>query len=76
MITAARRQKAQDLVRILGNDVLHGDWREVSSAEAGDSYHYVTRVVEDLYDDRPTTEAILIEKGRLVADDDGPGESD
>jgi|SRR3990170_7295749 len=59
VITAARRQRAHDLVRTLGNDVLHDEWREVTQAEAEAAQHYVGRVIEDLYDDRATVEKTL-----------------
>jgi hypothetical protein len=65
-ITSARRQKAQDLVRTLGNDVLHEPWRPVTQEEADLANHYVGRVVEDFYDDRPTVEALLRAKGRIT----------
>lgn len=64
IITSARRQRAQDLIRTLGNDVLHDEWREVTRKEVEDSHHYVARVIEDLYDDRATVELVLTEKGR------------
>lgn len=64
-ITSARRQRAQDLVRTLGNDVLHEAWRSVTQEEAELALHYVGRVVEDFYDDRPTVEKLLREKDRL-----------
>lgn len=65
VITSARRQRAQDLVRTLGNDVLHDDWRIVTQQEAEDAHHYVGRVIEDLYDDRAAVEMVLAQKGRL-----------
>lgn len=65
VITAARRQKAHDFVRTLGNDVLHEDWRDVSADEVAAAHHYVGRVIEDLYDDRPTVEKVLISIKRL-----------
>jgi len=64
LITSARRQRAQDLIRTLGNDVLHDEWRVVTRQEVEDAHHYVARVIEDLYDDRATVEAVLTEKGR------------
>lgn len=63
-ITSARRQRAQDLVRTLGNDVLHEEWREVTKQEVEDAHRYVARIIEDFYDDRTTVEAVLTEKGR------------
>jgi len=65
VITAARRQRAHDDIRVLGNDMLHDEWREVTADEAALSHHYVQRVLEDLYDDRPSVETILKAKGRL-----------
>jgi len=64
IITSARRQRAQDLIRTLGNDVLHDEWRVVSRQEVEDAHHYVARVIEDFYDDRATVETVLSEKGR------------
>jgi hypothetical protein len=67
VITDARRKKAQEEVRCLGNDVLHDDWRAVAEDEVKDARHYTQRVLEDLYDDRPTVEAILVAKNRIPA---------
>jgi hypothetical protein len=64
VITSARRQRAQDLVRTLGNDVLHEEWREVTEQEVEDAHHYVGRVIEDFYDDRGTVETVLVAKSR------------
>jgi hypothetical protein len=65
VITAARSKRAHDNVRVLGNDVLHDDWREVVEEEFDDAHRYAQRVLEDLYDDRPSVEAILKAKGRV-----------
>ena len=67
VITQARQRKAHDDIRSLGNDVLHDDWRLVADDEVEDSHRYTQRILEDLYDDRPTVEAVLITKGRLKA---------
>jgi hypothetical protein len=65
VITAARKQKAHDDIRVLGNEVVHDDWREVDEGEVVSAIHYAQRVLEDLYDDRPSVEAVLKAKGRL-----------
>lgn len=65
VITAARKQRAHDDVRVLGNEVVHDDWRKVAEDEVFASLHYVQRVLEDLYDDRPSVESILRAKGRI-----------
>jgi hypothetical protein len=67
VITDSRRKRAHDDIRSLGNDVLHDDWREVTEDEVELSHRYTQRILEDLYDDRPTVEAILIQKGKLAA---------
>jgi hypothetical protein len=66
VITDARRKKAHEEVRCLGNDVLHDDWRVVTDDEVKDARRYTQRVLEDLYDDRPTVEAILVAKQRIL----------
>jgi hypothetical protein len=65
VITDARRKKAHDEIRSLGNDVLHDDWRVVDDAEVEVSHRYMQRILEDLYDDRTTVEQILKAKGKL-----------
>jgi len=66
VITSARRQRAQDIVRTLGNDVLHEEWREVTQDEVEAAHKYVARVIEDFYDDRDTVLRVLAEKGKNV----------
>jgi hypothetical protein len=65
VITDARRKKAHDDIRSLGNDVLHDDWREVTYDEVEAARHYTQRILEDLYDDRQTVELLLSEKNRV-----------
>jgi hypothetical protein len=65
VITEARKKRAHDEIRTLGNDVLHDDWREVTEDEVELAHKYMQRVLEDLYDDRVTVEAILVAKGKL-----------
>ena len=67
VITDARRKRAHEDIRSLGNDVLHDDWREVTDDEVGNAHRYTQRILEDLYDDRGTVEAILIAKNKLPA---------
>lgn len=65
VITGARKQKAHEDVRVLGNEVVHDEYRVVTEEEVASALHYVQRVLEDLYDDRSTVEALLIAKQRL-----------
>jgi Domain of unknown function (DUF4145) len=66
VITAARQQRAHDDVRVLGNDVLHEDWRLVTEEEYSAAHHYVQRIVEDLYDHRAEVEGALRAIGRIT----------
>jgi hypothetical protein len=66
VITAARRERAHEEVRVLGNDVLHDEWRNVTAEEATLAHHYVQRVLEDFYDDRESTERVLRKAKRIT----------
>lgn len=72
VITDARKQRAHDEVRVLGNDVLHDPWRAVTEAEYELSHLYTQRVVEDFYDSRAQVVAVLTGKGRTLAPSKAP----
>lgn len=67
VITSSRRPRAHDDVRVLGNEIVHDEWRAVDEAEVEAALRYTQRVLEDLYDDRAEVEKILRAKGRLQA---------
>jgi hypothetical protein len=67
VITDARRKRAHEDVRVLGNEVVHDEWRAVTEDEVDVSLHYVQRILEDFYDDRKEVEKVLLEKGRIAA---------
>jgi hypothetical protein len=67
VITDARRKRAHEDIRSLGNDVLHDDWRQITDEEVESSHRYSQRILEDLYDDRTTVEALLVSKSRIPA---------
>lgn len=67
VITDARRRRAHEDIRVLGNDVLHDDWRAVEEGEVIAAHQYTQRILEDLYDDRVTVENILIARNRIQA---------
>lgn len=58
-ITAARKQRAHDNVRVLGNEVVHDAWRPVTEEEFSEAHGYTQRVVEDFYEHRAEVEAVL-----------------
>jgi hypothetical protein len=68
-ITEARKKRAHDEIRVLGNDVLHDAWREISDEEVTLARDYTQRIIEDFYDHRSSTLAQLRAKGRIPAED-------
>lgn len=69
VITAARKRRAHEEIRVLGNDVLHDEWQEIPIEDVEAARHYAQRVLEDFYDDRESVLKLLREAGR-VADED------
>jgi len=67
ILTEARRKRAHDEVRVLGNDVLHDEWKEILSEDVDAAHHYVQRILEDFYDDRSSVEKILMDKKRITS---------
>lgn len=65
IISEARKRRAHEDIRLLGNDVLHDDWREVVNDEVERAHRYTQRILEDFYDDRETVVEALQEKKRL-----------
>ena len=72
-ITDARKRRAHDEIRVLGNDVLHGEWKAVSEDDAVLARDYTQRIIEDFYDHRASTIDRLREMGRVPAEDQKPG---
>ena len=64
VITETRQKRAHENIRVLGNDVLHDDWREVTQEEYEEAHKYAQRILEDFYDDRATVEAQLTAQKR------------
>lgn len=65
VITEARKRKAHEDIRVLGNEVVHDEWRELAPDEVEKSLHYAQRILEDLYDDRIEVEKLLVAAKRL-----------
>jgi len=76
IITEARRKRAHGDIRVLGNDVLHDEWREVKVEEVNAAHHYTQRILEDFYDERDSVEEILKEKGRIKSNSEGEQKSE
>ena len=69
IITASRQRRAHEEIRVLGNDVLHDEWREVPEADVEAARHYAQRILEDFYDDRPSVLETLRAAKRIAVED-------
>ncbi len=65
ILTEARKRRAHDEVRVLGNDVLHDEWEAISEESVTLAHHYTQRIIEDFYDEREEVEKLLIAAGRI-----------
>ena len=72
VITAARKRRAHEEIRVLGNDVLHDEWHEIAVEDVEAARHYAQRVLEDFYDDRESVLKLLREAGRVPDEDRQP----
>jgi hypothetical protein len=69
VITESRKLRAHSEIRVLGNDVLHDDWQKIPREDVEASRHYCQRILEDLYDDRPSVLALIRKAGRTPDED-------
>ena len=69
VITASRKRRAHEEIRVLGNDVLHDEWHKIPEEDVEASRHYVQRILEDFYDDRESVLTILRDAGRTPDED-------
>lgn len=72
IITQPLKRRAHENIRVLGNNILHDDWREVDYQEYEDSHEYTKNVLVCFYDDPATVREILIEKGRISESESEP----
>lgn len=70
IITEARKRRAHEDIRVLGNDILHGGWRSLGEGDVTPAHIYTQRILEDLYGDRPTVLKQLLAKGRQPQDNE------
>ena len=72
VITQARKRRAHEDIRVLGNDVLHEEWQEIPADAVEHALQYAQRILEDLYDDRESVLKQLREAGRKPDEDRRP----
>ncbi len=73
ILTASRRRRAHDDIRVLGNDVLHDEWHAIPEDDVLAAQHYAQRIIEDFYDDRESVTQQLREAGRLPKESEKDG---
>ena len=72
VIAEARRKRAHQDIRVLGNDVLHDKCREIKEEDVEPAHKYSQRILEDFYDDRNSVLTQLREKKRVPDEDKDP----
>lgn len=66
VITNARKARAHEDIRTLGNDVLHDAWVKIEETDVIPAHKYAQRILEDFYNDRPLVLAQLKAAGRMA----------
>lgn len=66
VLTEALRSRAHDEIRVLGNDVLHDNWKTIPDEDVEAAHHYTQRILEAFYDHRQSVEKILVAKKRIA----------
>lgn len=64
IITLPLKKRAHSDIRVLGNNILHDEWRKVDINEFENAHEYTRRVLECFYDDPETVKNILEEKSK------------
>jgi hypothetical protein len=74
VINAARKKRAHEELRVLGNDALHDEWSPKTAEDLERAHHYAQRILEDFNDDRATILSLLRGKKRVPDEDRPPAE--
>lgn len=72
IITLPLKRRAHENVRVLGNNILHDEWRKVESTEYEESHEYTKRILECFYDDPESVKKILEEKNGEKSNNNPP----
>lgn len=70
VLTIALQKRAFNIVKALGDEILHQSWRNITEEQYEDSHEYTQRIIENFYDDPETVREILIEKKRISGMDE------
>ena len=69
MITESRKRQINDNIRVLGNDILHDEWRRIEYEEVELAQKYAHRIIEDFYSDRDAVKKTLPSEHRTAVPD-------
>jgi hypothetical protein len=73
IITGTLAKQNREIVKILADDVLHGEWRDISSDEYEKAYKYAHKLIDGFYDDHKNVLEELAELERIVPDTKSAG---
>lgn len=62
------REKAKTIVKFLGDNVMHKEWRAVTEDEFEEAHHYTQRILEAFYDDTEEVKKVIKNAGRAIAE--------
>ncbi len=65
VITLVLKRQISEVVKVLGDEVLHKSWREVTEDEFALAHEYTQNILKNFYDYPDTVAEILKEKGRI-----------
>lgn len=66
IIPTPLKQRASQIVKVLGDDVMHKEWREVTKDEFESAQNYIQRILEAFYDYPEEVKKVLKQKGRII----------
>ena len=69
IITESRKQQVSNNIRVLGNDILHDEWRKIECKEVELAQKYAQRIIEDFYSDRDAVKKTLPSERRTAVPD-------
>ena len=65
VLMIARGERAKNDIKVLGDEVVHREWREISDEEVFKALEYTLWIIRDFYDGRDTIERVLKQKNRI-----------
>lgn len=67
LITRVLKNKTEQVVKSLGDTILHKEWRKISEAEYEEAHQYTRQIIEEFFSDPREVLKLIMEAGRLDA---------